>query len=47
MRQPRLKPDVLERGARGEDHGTYDLRTFLRPTEAFDERKGEGESSSW
>ena len=47
MRQLGLKPDFLERGARREDHGADDFRTFVRPTESFDEREGERESSSW
>ena len=41
-----MKLDVLERGARREDHRTYDFRTFLRPTKAVDECEGERESSS-
>lgn len=39
--------DILQRCARREDHGSDDFRTLLRPTEAFNERKGERESSSW
>jgi hypothetical protein len=39
--------DILQRGARREDHGIDDFQTFLRPTKAFDKRERERKSSSW
>jgi hypothetical protein len=42
-----LKHDVLEGGARREDHGSDDFRPFLNPTETFDERERERKGSPW